>query len=145
MLIDKRAFDELENVLNEKGKISEFEKIEGDIKGRMMITLSDDIPKELDIKLETQGDYYIFIGSFDFYDSSVGVVYDRKSSSLASGIWITPQVVDATPPSKEWIEFFIMTLAKNVIEEEGFGIPIYCFLTDEADMTIVPTSPDSEF
>lgn len=144
MLINKRAFDELEGILKEKGKICEFEKREGEIKGKMMITLGDDIPEELDISLEFPGDYYIFIGSFDFYDSSIGVLYDSKSRTLASGIWITPQVVDATPPSNEWVEFFIMTLVKYVIEKENFGIPVYCFLTDEADMTIVPTSPDSE-
>ena len=57
---------------------------------------------------------------------------------LIPQMWFTPQTDDAVEPSSEWIEFFVKTLCEN-ISEEGFGVPIYSFLNDHSDLTIVPT------
>lgn len=53
-------------------------------------------------------------------------------------MWFTPQTDDAVEPSSEWIEFFVKTLCEN-ISEKGFGVPMYSFLNDHSDLTIVPT------
>lgn len=136
MLFDIEAFERIEKELHEKGKIEEFEKENGKIKGRMMITLGN-IPDDLEIELKS--DCFVFIGSFDFYDASVGIAIDKETKELASALWITPQVDDAEQPSDDWIEFFFRILAEYVINADGFGVPICCFLTDESEMIIVPT------
>lgn len=147
MLIDPQAFEILEKGLTEEGKIEKFEKESGKILGRAMITLGD-IPSDLkeevlkDNKLE---DLYIFNCSFDFYDSILGVALYRKNLEIASGVWVTEQVDDATPPSQDWIEFFINILYEYVMEsEDGFGYPIYMFVNDDSEMIIVPVSPEDE-
>ncbi|MGI6334404.1 MAG: hypothetical protein ACOX1A_07400 [Saccharofermentanales bacterium] len=136
MLFDIEAFERIEKVLHEKGKIEEFEKENDKIKGRMMITLGN-IPDDLEIELKS--DCFVFIGSFDFYDATVGIAIDKETKELASALWITPQVDDAEQPSDDWIEFFFRILAEYVINADGFGVPICCFLTDESEMIIVPT------
>lgn len=103
MLFDIEAFEKIEKELLEKGKIEEFEKENGKIKGRMMITLGN-IPDDLEIELKN--DFFVFIGSFDFYDASVGVAIDKEAKEFAGGLWITPQADDAEQPSKDWIKFF---------------------------------------
>lgn len=69
----------------------------------------------------------------------------RKNLEIASGVWVTEQVDDATPPSQDWIEFFINILYEYVMEsEDGFGYPIYMFVNDDSEMIIVPVSPEDE-
>ena len=50
MLRDEKAFDIVEKTLIENGKMADFEKEYGKIKGRMMVTLVD-IPENLEIQL----------------------------------------------------------------------------------------------
>lgn len=147
MLIDPQAFKILEKGLTEEGKIEKFEKESGKILGRAMITLGD-IPSDLkeevlkDNKLE---DLYIFNCSFDFYDSILGVALYKENLEIASGVWATEQVDDATPPSEDWIKFFINILHEYIMEsEDGFGYPIYMFVNDDSEMIIVPVSPEDE-
>lgn len=143
MLADKELFAEIEKILAEQGVIDEFEKENGKIKGRMMITIGE-VPANLkdDIPIE-EGDR-VFVGTFDFYNASVGLVLNTVTMTVKGGMWVTNQVEDAEPPSKEWSEFFIGTLAKNIRSDESFGVPMYTFCTDEADFTVVPTRPGLE-
>lgn len=147
MLIDPQAFEILEKGLTEEGKIEKFEKESGKILGRAMITLGD-IPSDLkeevlkDNKLE---DLYIFNCSFDFYDSILGVALYKENLEIASGVWETEQVDDATPPSEDWIKFFINILHEYIMEsEDRFGYPIYMFVNDYSEMIITPVDPEDE-
>lgn len=147
MLIDPQAFEILEKGLTEEGKIEKFEKESGKILRRAMITLGD-IPSDLkeeilkDNKLE---DLYIFNCSFDFYDSILGVALYKENLEIASGVWATEQVDDATPPSEDWIKFFINILHEYIMEsEDRFGYPIYMFVNDYSEMIITPVDPEDE-
>lgn len=147
MLIDPQAFEILEKGLTEEGKIEKFEKESGKILGRAMITLGD-IPSDLkvevlkDNKLE---DLYIFNCSFDFYDSILGVALYKENLEITSGVWATEQVDDATPPSEDWIKFFINILHEYIMEsEDRFGYPIYMFVNDYSEMIITPVNPEDE-
>lgn len=147
MLIDPQAFEILEKGLTEEGKIEKFEKESGKILGRAMITLGD-IPSDLkeevlkDNKLE---DLYIFNCSFDFYDSILGVALYKENLEITSGVWATEQVDDATPPSEDWIKFFINILHEYIMEsEDRFGYPIYMFVNDYSEMIITPVDPEDE-
>lgn len=42
-------------------------------------------------------------------------------------------------PEREWIEFFIQTLVKNIQPDGSFGVPMYTFICDVGDFTVVPT------
>ena len=140
MLIDTKAFLYLEEYLKKNGTIDRFEQEYGKIKGRMMITLCD-IPEEY-ITLQIDGEQpYGFEASFDFYDSTVAFVFYPASKTFGSGLWVTPQKEGAESPSKEWIDFFVHTLVNNIIEDGGFGIPMYTFLSDIGDFTVVPAKP----
>lgn len=136
MLVDKELFLEVEDILREQGILERFEEENGEITGHMMITMVE-IPPELDINLTSNG-VRAFCASFDFYDMMIGVAFDLNTMELIPRMWFTPQMDDAVEPSSEWIEFFIKTLCEN-ISEEGFGIPIYSFVNDHSDFTVVPT------
>ena len=138
MLENPELFDDVENVLNDQGIIPRFEKENGPILGRMMITLTE-IPEDLDLNLEQYEGLYAFKCTFDFYDCALGLVLDTKDMKPASPIWITPQVDDAVQPDEVWIEFFVQTLAENMSGSAGFGIPMYTFVNDHDSFTVVPT------
>ena len=116
--------------------ISEFEKGNGKITGRMMITLAK-IPENIKID-ENNKSIYAFECSFDFYDVSIGVVLDTKELKALSPIWATEQVPNAEHPDSMWIDFFLKTLAENISDDGSFGVPIYTFLNDSSDFTVTP-------
>ena len=138
LLRDEKAFDIVEKTLIENGKMADFEKEYGKIKGRMMVTLVD-IPENLEIQLTGDKLPYAFEASFDFYDASVGLALYTDTMQVASGLWITPQKENAEPPSDDWINFFIEKLLSAIRKDGSFGIPIYSFVNDTCDMTIIPT------
>ena len=143
MLADKEMFDIVEKVLDEKGKIKEFEDECGKIKGRMMITLTD-IPEGAEV-VEKEGSVPVaFEASFDFYDSTLGVAIYPETKQAATGLWVTPQKDGAEPPDQAWIEFFLEKLMESISDDGSYGIPIYSFVNDTSDMTIVPAPPDEE-
>ncbi|MEB6051563.1 hypothetical protein MXL43_02025 [Enterococcus gallinarum] len=72
----------------------------------------------------------------------MGVALYLDPLELASGVWITPQKDDAEKPEKEWVEFFIQTLVSHIDEDGGFGIPMYTYINDTSDFTVVPASPE---
>ena len=137
MLIDQAKFEIVEKTLIEQGKIEAFEKENGSILGRMMIT-ADDMPEELCEELENKDDLIVFTASFDFYDMTVSAAVYTKSKEIAK-MWITPQDDDAEQPAREWISFFIEKLFEGIDDEGGYGIPMCSFVTDSSDMTVVPT------
>ena len=137
MLIDQAKFEIVEKTLIEQGKIEAFEKENGSILGRRMIT-ADDMPEELSEELENKDDLIVFTASFDFYDMTVSAAVYTKSKEIAK-MWITPQDDDAEQPAREWISFFIEKLFEGIDDEGGYGIPMCSFVTDSSDMTVVPT------
>lgn len=137
MLIDQAKFEIVEKTLIEQGKIEAFEKENGSILGRMMIT-ADDMPEELIEELENKDDLIVFTASFDFYDMTVSAAVYTKSKEIAK-MWITPQDDDAEQPARKWISFFIETLFKGINDEGSYGIPMCSFVTNTSDMTVVPT------
>ena len=137
MLIDKAKFENVENMLAEQGKIEAFERENGAILGRMMITI-DTMPEELAEEVEIKDDLTVFTASFDFYDMTVSAAVYTQSKEVAK-MWLTPQADDAEQPAREWISFFIEKLFMGIDDEGGYGIPMCSFVTDTSDMTIVPT------
>lgn len=138
MLIDEKQFELVENTLREQGKIAAFEAENGPVLGRMLITI-DDVSDEIAKSIEIKDDLQVFTGSFDFYDMTISVAVYTQSMEFASAIWLTPQAEDAEQPSKEWISFFIDKLFEAFDENGNYSFPIYSFVTDSSDMTVVPT------
>ena len=143
MLADKELFDYVESELKKRGIIDDFEKENGKIRGRMMITQID-LPEELNIEVPEGVRPLAFMGTFDFYDCAVGIAIDWNTLEPFSGLWITPQADDAQEPNEHWIEFFLKTLLGNFKEDGSYGVPMYTFATDCSDFTVVPISPDDE-
>lgn len=141
MLIDKEMFDAVETMLIRQGRIAAFEAENGKILGRMMITQAD-VPEDIDARFVDGKTPGAFEASFDFYDSTVGMALYTDTREAASGIWITPQKDGADPPAREWIEFFVEKLLESIEEDGSYGIPIYSFVNDTCDMTIVPMKPE---
>ncbi len=143
MLTDKELFDYVESELKARGIIEDFEKENGKIKGRMMITQIE-IPAELGIEVPAGVKPLAFQGSFDFYDCAIGIGLDWNTLETFTGLWMTPQVEGAKEPDELWIEFFLKTLIKNFKEDGSYGMPMYTFVTDTSDFTVVPVAPDEE-
>lgn len=120
-------------------RIKDFEKEKGPITGRMMITDAK-VPSKLGLNIDNP-DVRAFEGTFDFYDMAIGIAINTKTQQIASGLWMTAQVDGAEEPSKDWIEFFLEKLMSAFDEDGGYGMPVYSFVTDESDMTLVPTKP----
>lgn len=139
MLEDKNKFDELEHLLIQQGVVERFEKEHGKIKGRMMITLTD-IPDDVEIKESDAKGLYAFRGTFDFYDSALNIALYTNPVEAASGIWIEPQTEQADTPAADWVDFFMKTLLTYIAEDGSFGVPMYSFVNDTMDFTVVPTS-----
>ena len=138
MLIDEKQFEIVEQALREQGKLAAFEAENGVVRGRMMITV-DNIPDNIIQDIESRDDLQAFTASFDFYDMTMSVAVYTKSREVASGLWLTPQTEDAEEPSKEWISFFLEKLFDGFDENGNYGVPMYSFVTDTSDITIVPT------
>lgn len=142
MLIDAIRFNELEDILREKGKLEKFEREYGEILGRVMITLGE-VPE--DIKNEVLKNYneeniYVFNCSFDFYDSYLGIALEKQSLKPVSGIRITEQLDGSEAPAGDWIDFFVRILVIYVVENnDGFKVPLYIFVNDDSEMVIEPT------
>ena len=130
-------FETVESILRNNGSIEHFEKEYGEIKGRMMITMTD-IPEGISVN-KTEGKAPIaFEASFDFYDSTIGLAIYTADLQSATGVWVTPQKDGAEAPSEDWVEFFVKTLVDHIAEDGTFCVPIYSFVNDNCDMTVVP-------
>lgn len=137
MLNFPEIFNIVEQELKKNGTIEKFEKENGKITGRMMIT-STDIPENMEIDSNNES-IWAFECSFDFYDVSVCLVIDMKNYKIFEPICFFEQIEGAEPPDNSWIEFFFDTLLSNISDDGSFGIPICTFLNDYSDFTVVPT------
>ena len=142
MLANPELFQTVEKVLNEQGIIQRFEAENGKIIGKMMITLGE-VPENLKAEVEVDDGDFAFIGTFDFYDSEIGLVLNTATKQVKCGLWVTEQKEDAEAPSEDWVHFFIETLVKNIHEDGSFGYPLYTFCSSTGDFTVVPESPDA--
>lgn len=142
MLANPELFQAVEKVLNEQGIIQRFENENGEIIGRMMITLGE-VPENLKDGVSIDNGDFVFIGTFDFYDSAIGLILNTVTRKLKSGLWVTEQKADAEPPSKDWCNFFVETLAKYIYKDGSFGYPLYTFCSRSGDFTVVPQKPDT--
>lgn len=139
MLSNPEQFALAERIAHEDGRWERFEKEYGKVLGRMMIELCE-VPEGIEVR---KGKHiHAFRASFDFYDMEIGVALDVVSKQAASGIWMTPQTKDAEEPTQEWVEFFLEKLIAGIDEDGCFGTPIYSFVNDSSDMTIIPVRPD---
>lgn len=138
MLIDKELFETVEEQLIQNGKLKDFESEYGKVKGRMMITRTS-IPDGVNVKIIPHKIPQAFEASFDFYDSTIGLALYTDIKEVATGLWVTPQTDNADPPAQEWIEFFVQKLIESIDDDGSYGTPIYLFVNDTCDMTIVPT------
>lgn len=138
MLIDKELFETVEEQLIQNGKLKDFESEYGEVKGRMMITRTS-IPDGVNVKIIPHKIPQAFEASFDFYDSTIGLALYTDIKEVATGLWVTPQTDNADPPAQEWIEFFVQKLIESIDDDGSYGTPIYSFVNDTCDMTIVPT------
>ena len=143
MLADQKMFDTVEAMLRENGSFERFENECGEIKGRMMITMTD-IPEGIEIEEHDGKIPVAFEASFDFYNSTVGLAIYTADRKLATGLWVTPQEEGAEAPAEDWVEFFIKTLVTHIAEDVSFGVPIYSFVNDPCDMTVVPGTPEAD-
>lgn len=138
MLIDRELFDTLTDSLMTEGVIQKFENEHGKIVGKMMITLGE-LPEELGIEFDSTRKVYIFNGTFDFYDVIIGVALYLEPLEFASSIWVTPQTDEAIPPSDEWVRYFIRILTSHIEKDGRFGIPMYTYISEDAEFTVIPT------
>lgn len=138
MLADKKMFEVIENILIENGTIAKFEAEQGTICGHMMITETQ-IPEELGVDIKKTSSLHAFQGTFDFYDMAIGMALYTDTLQAACGLWMTPQTDDAEEPAGEWVDFFIQTLVNNIQPDGSFGVPMYSFVCDVGDFTVVST------
>lgn len=142
MLKDKKAFDVVEKTLEEKGIIEKFEKENGKILGRVMITLTDK-PDILEEEINDKNVHF-FECSFDFYDFTLTTGLNVRTKEPVCGIIVNTKDGKEKDIDRAWIEFFIKTLVENISEDGSFGIPMYSFINDTCDFTVVPTEEKNE-
>ena len=141
MLIDAKMFNDVEVFLRERGELDKFEKESGAILGRAMVTYGA-VPEDLKEKVlqgRDEEEVYVFNCSFDFYDSYLGMAMDKQSMRPVGNIWGTAQVEGSERPGQDWIEFFVRIVAEYVVKnKDRFGLPLYIFLNDDAELVIEP-------
>ena len=140
MLKNPQLFNNVEAGLRSMGTIKAFEDVHGKILGRAMITLTD-IPESVEVRRADKENLTAFEITFDFCSVALGIAVDVKKKTLESSVWGRYQAPGTQPPSEEWIKFFIQTLFENIRDDGSFGIPMYCFVNNTADFTVVPTAP----
>lgn len=141
MLIDERKFNDVEVLLRERGELNKFEKESGAILGRSMITFGEvpEVLKEEVLQDRDEEEVYVFNCSYDFYDSYLGMAMDKQSMRPVGKIWGTEQVEGSKEPDQVWIEFFVRIVVEYVVKnKDGFGLPLYIFLNDDAELVIEP-------
>ena len=142
MLANLKAFQDMERMLTEDGTIAQFEQENGPITGRMMIDLGQ-VPSTLADQVDLSGDsVVVFRGSFDFYQTTVGVALDVKTKKPVSGIWEEEQKLAAYQVPEEWVRYFLAVLLQGIDEEGRFGVPIFCFVNDTASFEVYPALPE---
>ncbi len=138
MLIDQETFALVENFLTENGVLQDFEAKNGKILGRMMIT-EGAVTEELGMALPPEA--HVFLCTYDFYDYVLGLAFNPKTKESYGRAWAIPQTEnsEAPFPTQDWIDFFVKTLMKYIGADGSYGVPMYTFLNNRCEFTIVPT------
>ena len=139
MLTNLKAFQEVEQTLIDDGTIAAFEAENGPITGRMLIDLGT-VPSTLADKVDLSGEsVHVFRGSFDFYQTTVGIALDVKTKKPVSGVWEEEQKLAAYQVPEEWVRYFLAVLMQGIGDEGRFGVPIFCFVNDSASFEVYPS------
>lgn len=138
MLSNLKAFQDVERMLVEDGTIAAFEEENGPITGRMLID-EGQVPSTLADQVDLSGESVrVFRGSFDFYNSTVGIALDVKTKKPVSGVWEEEQKLAAYQVPEEWIRYFLAVLLEGIDEDGSYGLPIFCFVNDNASFEVYP-------
>ena len=136
MLSDKEKFALMEKIAVEKGVISHFEENYGEVTGRVMI-VETEVPESAKKGIEAVNMLHAFECSFDFLDATLNVVVAVRPLRIISNMWAVRQKPDAQLPAEDWQKFFIKQLRDNIAPDGSFGIPMYSFVNNYGDVTIV--------
>lgn len=132
MLIDKDSFEAFESAVRESGELERFTKENGAIEGRMMVTIGE---PPSDSEIVVSEDEAALIGSFDFMDCATGIVFNPKTRTPSSGIWVIRQSEDARPPQQRFIGMFAEKLMAGIDEDGSLNMPV-CALVAESGATL---------
>ena len=139
MLKDETKFDQLGQKLFMKGVLQDFEKKNGPIKGRMMVT-EGKIPPEMLTKLQSElmnsSNWIVVEGSFDFYNYTVGMIVDLTTGKPLANGWLVPQLGHpGMQPADKWQEFLIEKVVEAIDEKGKINLPLYVWISDRSDLT----------
>lgn len=137
MILDGELLKEVEAELENSGVLDDFEDEYGPIRGRMEITVGE-FPEDVASEEQT-GDVTVFLASFDFYDSILGLGMQLSPVQVATRLWVTPQREGVEAPPDDLVELFVKTLAEHIDSNGGFSYPMFTFLSEEGEFTkVVP-------
>ena len=144
MLAKPEEFRAVEEALKAMGVLEKFEKENGPVLGRAMITLTE-IPESIPVQREDRENLTAFEISFDFCNVALGIAVDVKKKTLETSVWGRSQTPGAERPTQEWVKFFLSTLFEHIGDDGSFGIPMYSFVNNTSDFTVVPAEspPDA--
>lgn len=139
MLKDEKKFDQLGQKLFMKGELQDFEKKNGPIKGRMMVTEGKILPEML-VKLQPElmkdPKWIVVEGSFDFNNYMIGMVVGLNPIKPLTNGWLIPQLAHpGLQPAKEWQEFFMEKVMENIDDKGKIDLPLYTWISDKNDLT----------
>lgn len=139
MLKDEKKFDQLGQKLFMKGELQDFEKKNGPIKGRMMVT-EGKIPPEMLVKLQPElmkdPKWIVVEGSFDFNNYMIGMVVGLNPIKPLTNGWLIPQLAHpGLQPAKEWQEFFMEKVMEHIDDKGKIDLPLYTWISDKNDLT----------
>lgn len=139
MLIDERKFDKLGQKLFMDGVLQAFEKANGPIKGRMMVT-EGKIPPEMLTRLQPElmknPRWMVVEGSFDFSNYTIGMVVGLNPVHPIANGWLTPQLNHpGIKPDQHWQEFFMEKVMDAIDDKGKIDLPLYTWISDHNDLT----------
>ncbi len=139
MLQDDTQFNQLGVKLFTHGILDDFEKKNGPIKGRMMVTegkIPPNMLKKLQPELLKNPRWLVVQGSFDFSDYMIGMVVGLNPVKPLSEGWLIPQSKNpGVELPKQWQEFFMRKVI-NAIDENGhIDLPMFSWISDRNDLT----------
>lgn len=139
MLKEEKKFDKLGQKLFMDGVLQDFEKKNGPIKGRMMVT-EGKIPPEMLAKLQPElmknPKWIVVEGSFDFSNYTIGMVVGLNPIKPLSNGWLTPQLGHpGMQPDQHWQEFFMEKVLDNIDDHGQIDLPLYTWISDKNDLT----------
>lgn len=71
----------------------------------------------------------------------MNIAFDPQTLEPLTGLWLNYQSDTDETPTQDWVEFFVTTILKHVTPGD-IWLPIYSFVADVGDLTIVPTRED---